>query len=47
VRALIDEVLADGQSFEHATRVDGWRFFEAALTRLPPERSEAAHTSSG
>ncbi|MFJ6836983.1 hypothetical protein [Streptomyces sp. NPDC091209] len=47
VRAVIDEVLADGRPFAHDTHVDGWLFFEAALIRLPPERQEASHTSSG
>ncbi|MGW7613385.1 hypothetical protein ACWGKW_40330 [Streptomyces sp. NPDC054766] len=47
VRALIDEVLADGQHFGHATHVDGWQFFDAALARLPPEPPEASRDPSG
>ncbi|MFB7241757.1 hypothetical protein ACFCYX_04685 [Streptomyces populi] len=46
VRELIEEVLADGQRFGHAAQVDGWRFFDAAAARVPPERPDPSPGSS-
>jgi hypothetical protein len=45
-RALLEEALADGTRFGHAPHVDGWRFLDTVLTRLPPEARERSHDPS-